>query len=265
MTRNHRLTRSDRGQTVPLFAIILTLLVGFASLAIDSTSNQGSQLGSQLAADTSGLGAAKAWGAEAGFAAGTLPTAANYTTDAMLVQAQQLAGVNGVDTSAGGSCYTGTGSPATQIDVVYYDRSAGSCPAAPSGWTRKVEVTVPPLPTVPATCPAATKWYCVQVQTTMVVANRLFVTIGLAKSTVSASTIALATLAGCTTGVCGWGYNQHGELGDGTTTTTPNPVGPSGLSGIIDIKSGQYDSLALKSDGTVWAWGLNIAPPARRT
>ena len=61
--------------------------------------------------------------------------------------------------------------------------------------------------------------------------------------------------------VWAWGFNNHGELGDGTTTGREFPVQVSGLTNVIavaantDINDGF--SLALKSDGTVWAWGAN--------
>jgi RHS repeat-associated protein len=61
--------------------------------------------------------------------------------------------------------------------------------------------------------------------------------------------------------VWAWGYNGVNELGDGTTTSRSTPVqvlGPGGtgvLSGVTAIGASGYWSSALKSDGTVWAWG----------
>ena len=61
--------------------------------------------------------------------------------------------------------------------------------------------------------------------------------------------------------VWAWGYNYYGQLGDGSTdSSTGNrstPVQVSGLRGVIALAGGGYHSLALKSDGTVWAWGRN--------
>ena len=59
-----------------------------------------------------------------------------------------------------------------------------------------------------------------------------------------------------------WGANNTGQLGDGTTTSKLTPVQVSGLTNIIAIAGGYgkpigSHSLALKSDGTVWAWGHN--------
>jgi alpha-tubulin suppressor-like RCC1 family protein len=65
--------------------------------------------------------------------------------------------------------------------------------------------------------------------------------------------------------VLAWGYNRDGELGDGTNDDSPTPVrvkdfhDPTGnLSGVEAIAAGSSHSLALKKDGTVWAWGDNF-------
>jgi alpha-tubulin suppressor-like RCC1 family protein len=55
-----------------------------------------------------------------------------------------------------------------------------------------------------------------------------------------------------------WGYNNSGQLGDGTTTDKNTPTI------ITDIGShwktsaaGGHHTVAVKSDGTLWAWGYN--------
>ncbi len=58
--------------------------------------------------------------------------------------------------------------------------------------------------------------------------------------------------------VWAWGWNEQGQLGDGTTDNKKTPVQVSELSSIITIAVGGYHNLAIKSDGTVWAWGYNL-------
>lgn len=58
--------------------------------------------------------------------------------------------------------------------------------------------------------------------------------------------------------VWAWGDNDHGQIGDGTVNTVrTTPVQVNGLTDVAAISTGGYHSLALKEDGTVWAWGFN--------
>jgi len=63
--------------------------------------------------------------------------------------------------------------------------------------------------------------------------------------------------------VWAWGSNDHGQLGDGTTIIRNLPVqvvGPQGsgfLTDVVAVSAGRYHTLAVRSDGSVWAWGNN--------
>jgi alpha-tubulin suppressor-like RCC1 family protein/ankyrin repeat protein len=55
-----------------------------------------------------------------------------------------------------------------------------------------------------------------------------------------------------------WGRsNRYGQIGDGTFIERLNPVKLTGINNIIAIGSGEDHSLAVRNDGTVWAWGNN--------
>jgi len=57
--------------------------------------------------------------------------------------------------------------------------------------------------------------------------------------------------------VWAWGYNVHGQLGDGTTANRHSPVQVPGLTGVSAVATGGWHTVALKNNGTVWAWGYN--------
>lgn len=59
--------------------------------------------------------------------------------------------------------------------------------------------------------------------------------------------------------VWAWGQNSSGQLGDGSLEERPFPAQVKGLSDVkeISIYRGGTHTLALKNDGTVWAWGSN--------
>lgn len=57
--------------------------------------------------------------------------------------------------------------------------------------------------------------------------------------------------------VMGWGSNQQGAVGDGTTESRWEPVQVKGIEGAAAVAAGLRMSLALLKDGTVRVWGSN--------
>ncbi len=63
--------------------------------------------------------------------------------------------------------------------------------------------------------------------------------------------------------VMAWGRGVNGVLGnndvaDQTSAVVVQQSGGATLTNVIDISAGHYVSLALKADGTVWAWGNDL-------
>jgi alpha-tubulin suppressor-like RCC1 family protein len=57
-----------------------------------------------------------------------------------------------------------------------------------------------------------------------------------------------------------WGYNDDGQLGDGTTTAS-NEGGPQAVIGglkFASIKAGEYHTCAITTRGAAYCWGYNV-------
>ena len=54
-----------------------------------------------------------------------------------------------------------------------------------------------------------------------------------------------------------WGYNQYGQLGDGTTEPRTVPVEVQSSIGFTKVDAGQDHACAVALDGTSYCWGVN--------
>jgi alpha-tubulin suppressor-like RCC1 family protein len=52
-----------------------------------------------------------------------------------------------------------------------------------------------------------------------------------------------------------WGYNEHGQVGNGNKTNVYAPV--QIMSEVKMVAAGDFHSLSITGDGTLWAWGNN--------
>jgi hypothetical protein len=83
------------------------------------------------------------------------------------------------------------------------------------------------------------------------------------KQVVAIAAGAYQSYALCSDGtLAAWGYNDEGELGDGTHGRSLVPVAVDASGALADrkvaaIAAGQYHALALCSDGTLVSWGYN--------
>jgi alpha-tubulin suppressor-like RCC1 family protein len=92
-------------------------------------------------------------------------------------------------------------------------------------------------------------------------ASPVMVTGGLSFSQISASQYFFENHTCAVTpsgdGYC-WGNNSYGELGNGTTTGSNQPVLVAGGHKFIAIEAGWNSSCGLTTGGEVWCWGRNL-------
>jgi len=93
----------------------------------------------------------------------------------------------------------------------------------------------------------------------------------LASTCVPAGKQCIAQIAAGTTHTCAlrsdgavfcWGFNEDGEVGDGTTNDANKPTQVKGLPSdhkAVQIGTAEYHTCALLDDNTVWCWGINDA------
>jgi alpha-tubulin suppressor-like RCC1 family protein len=69
-----------------------------------------------------------------------------------------------------------------------------------------------------------------------------------------------------------WGYNAQGQLGDNTVAAKSSPVQTiAGGTNWVQVATGSYFSVAIKTDGTLWGWGdnqygqLGVTPTTNRS
>ena len=78
---------------------------------------------------------------------------------------------------------------------------------------------------------------------------------GLAPTSVASSSVTLTpTYIGR---LWSWGYNNAGQLGDGTSINRSLPVQVGAGTTWLNVAAGHLSTIATKTDGTLWTWGLN--------
>src|SRR5438552_8343828 len=136
----------------------------------------------------------------------------------------------------GTGTFTGTGQP-------FFKYSSGAVLGAGAVTASKTwQFTVPPTVTVFAF--------------TVYVTSELPVTTGLTFAAVSAGGYFACGVTTAGAAYC-WGFNGDGELGTGTTTTSPTPVAVTGGLTFATVSAGQSSACGVTTAGAAYCWGHN--------
>ncbi len=234
---------------------MLSVLTGFSALALNSATDSAAKLYDQMASDAATRSAAAVWASPAH----ALPLTATDKTgvNGVVYTAQETADVNGILTSTAAADTCTISDTGSQYDVVFFDVAApgatGLTLAActPASYTYSFEVQIPPIGTLPVAC--SPTYRCIAGTGNTKLTNILGRSLGASTTTVTATSTAFAAAAAPTSTVYAWGDGNLGSLGQGAFSTSPTPVYVSGMTNVVQIG----DGAALKSDGSVWAWGYN--------
>jgi alpha-tubulin suppressor-like RCC1 family protein len=129
-----------------------------------------------------------------------------------------------------------------------------------SGWfggnnnvspTTQSPIAQPPVTQAPATPPPAAQ--PPQIQPSIAQPTALAMTTWASISTSSGHTVAIRTDGS----LWAWGSNEHGQLGDGSTTNRNTPVRIGMDTNWSSFSVGVGNTVAIRTDGTLWAWGSN--------
>ena len=179
---------TKRGQTLIIFALMAVVLFGFAGLALDAAHLYLVHRNARNAVDASALAAGKRL---VGLQQTGPPTAGSNASS--LKAAHDLAASNGFSTVLSTTCDTTVSGTPNRFSTSWFDANGGTC-SAPSGYTTRVDVYVPPRNLV-SSC-TAQYYNCIEVVITQQVTNYLMGVLGQPVSTVSVSASSYGDPAG---------------------------------------------------------------------
>ncbi|MBV8194290.1 MAG: Tad domain-containing protein, partial [Candidatus Dormibacteraeota bacterium] len=186
---------SQSGQMVPLLALMLAVLTGFAGLTVDLAHEFSQKRIGQTAVDAAALAGTTQWGNEQSMG-GVIQSPPSAYNDAAVAAAHDYIAADGFPTvwytsPPSGGCYTNNG---VQFTEIFFSAGwTGTC-ANPTSFQTELTVNIPPLSyagsTTPKNCDSTLKppGYpdnCVQVVVTQKVTNYIMQVFGFNSETLT--------------------------------------------------------------------------------